>query len=92
MTTDAILAAVCETYEISIHALRGTGRTRWVIEARMVAIVLLIEMGLSSKQCGRILRRDHTSVLYLERKAQTYAQPMYPERLQRVRDRIRVFV
>lgn len=91
MTPDVIINAVCQVYEVSALALRGPSRRQWIVEARMAAIVLLRESGMSLHNCGRVLRRDHSSILHLEIKAVTQANaPQYAARLARVRDRLQV--
>jgi DNA-binding transcriptional MerR regulator len=43
-------------------------RKRYVVESRMVFSTILRDMGYSLKEIGRILKKDHTTIIHYERK------------------------
>lgn len=69
-TPSAVIAAVSEHFGTDAEALKGTRRTKDVSLARHVAMYLLRETSsLSSPQVGLALGgRDHSTVLYAQRK------------------------
>ncbi len=65
----ATMKAVARHFGVWESALVGAGRTRRVVQARHLLMYLLHEQGLSTTQIGRIVRRDHTTVVYGIRRA-----------------------
>lgn len=61
---DAILQATAAHYEVRPEDLAGRRRARPLPEARMHAAVALLRAGLTLKQAGAALRRDHSTVIY----------------------------
>jgi chromosomal replication initiator protein len=62
---DAILGAVVRYFGSSIDALKGTSRRREIVLPRQLAMFLLREDArLSAPEIGRLLNRDHTTVLH----------------------------
>lgn len=69
-TAQAIIQSTCLLFDITEAELKGGGRARGLIEARCHAVVRMrTELGLSTPSIGRILNRDHTSIINLLRKS-----------------------
>lgn len=65
LLTQKILNAVAEHYRISIDDLRSRGRDAYRVLARHMAAFVLREIGAQSfPKIGRLLRRDHTTIIY----------------------------
>ena len=58
------VALVAEAYEISLAELIAPGRDPLHVEARRVAMQLLAERGLGASSIGRVIGRDHSTVLH----------------------------
>ena len=64
-----ILCEAANEYNVSVGDIRGPSRDKQVVAARFCAIVRLRdETNLSYPAIGRILDRDHTTVMYGERR------------------------
>jgi len=64
-----IMAATAEYFEITIEELRGPGKTRALAQSRQIAMYLCRELtDLSLPKIGHSFGRDHTTVMYAERK------------------------
>lgn len=77
LSTDQVLAAICEYYRISLDDLKGRGRNKEVVTPRQMAMYLMREAtGASLPQIGDALGgRDHTTVMYsVEKVAQEIEQ------------------
>ncbi len=77
LSTEQVIAAVCEYYRISADDLKGRGRNKEVVTPRQMAMYLLREAtGASLPQIGDALGgRDHTTVMYsVEKVAQEIEQ------------------
>lgn len=62
------LDLICTSAGTTLAQVRGYGQTRLLIETRKhAARVLRIEYGLSYPMIGRMLNRDHTTVLTMVR-------------------------
>lgn len=70
LDSEAILAAAARRYNVTVSALRSSRRHRALARARWVAMLALHLRGCSSTTIGRLLLRDHTTVLYGLAKAQ----------------------
>lgn len=70
ITTAAIMDATAEYFNITLEALRGTGKTRSVAHARQLAMYLCRELTeLSLPKIGDSFGgKDHTTVMYADRK------------------------
>jgi len=69
ISTAIIMAATAEYFEITVEELRGPGKTRPLAQARQVAMYLCRELtDLSLPKIGQAFGRDHTTVMYAERK------------------------
>jgi chromosomal replication initiator protein len=67
--TATIMAATAEYFETTVEELRGPGKTRSLAHARQVAMYLCRELtDLSLPKIGQAFGRDHTTVMYAERK------------------------
>jgi chromosomal replication initiator protein len=69
ISSTTILSVVAEYFEISLANLKGTERARSVTHARQIAMYLCRELtDLSLPKIGQIFDRDHTTVMYAQRK------------------------
>jgi chromosomal replication initiator protein len=69
ISTAMIMAATAEYFETTVEELRGPGKTRSLAQARQVAMYLCRELtDLSLPKIGQAFGRDHTTVMYAERK------------------------
>jgi len=61
-----IVRHVCENHDISVMDLRGRGRTKVLVQARReISLILRRDLGMSFPAIGRVLGRDHTSIMAL---------------------------
>jgi chromosomal replication initiation ATPase DnaA len=68
---DIVTSAVEETYQVSMDEVRGMKRSPLHNKARMACVFFLNAFSrLSVKQIGEVVGRDHTTVLYVFKKAQ----------------------
>ncbi len=66
-----ILARACATFDMALSDLRSRCRDRRHVEARQYAAVRLrSELGLSNAVIGRLINRDHASVVHLRQRAE----------------------
>ncbi|OHU98861.1 chromosomal replication initiator protein DnaA [Mycobacterium talmoniae] len=64
-----IMAATAEYFDTTIEELRGPGKTRALAQSRQIAMYLCRELtDLSLPKIGQAFGRDHTTVMYAERK------------------------
>jgi chromosomal replication initiator protein len=64
-----IMATTAEYFETSIDELRGPGKTRALAQSRQIAMYLCRELtDLSLPKIGQAFGRDHTTVMYAEKK------------------------
>jgi chromosomal replication initiator protein len=69
ISTAMIMAATAEYFETNVEELRGPGKTRSLAQARQIAMYLCRELtDLSLPKIGQAFDRDHTTVMYAERK------------------------
>jgi chromosomal replication initiator protein len=69
ISTAAIIAATAEYFETSIEEIRGPGKTRALAQSRQIAMYLCRELtDLSLPKIGQAFGRDHTTVMYAEKK------------------------
>ncbi|MCT7661281.1 chromosomal replication initiator protein DnaA [Mycobacterium deserti] len=69
ISTAAIMAATAEYFQTSIDELRGPGKTRALAQSRQIAMYLCRELtDLSLPKIGQAFGRDHTTVMYAEKK------------------------
>lgn len=59
-----IMRAVADAHSVEVSDMVGPSRERNVTQARMIAAWLLRDEGLPLTQVGRLLCRDHTTVMY----------------------------
>lgn len=64
-----VLKEVSDETGVPVRAIVGPSRTTEVVAARTKASARLFGMGMSLKAIGRVLRKDHTTVLARVRKA-----------------------
>jgi chromosomal replication initiator protein len=64
-----IMAATAEYFDVTVDDLRGPGKTRALAQSRQIAMYLCRELtDLSLPKIGQAFGRDHTTVMYAERK------------------------
>jgi chromosomal replication initiator protein len=69
ISAGAIMAATAEYFETSLEELRGPGKTRALAQSRQIAMYLCRELtDLSLPKIGQAFGRDHTTVMYAEKK------------------------
>ncbi len=65
----AIMAATAEYFGTTVEELRGPGKTRALAQSRQIAMYLCRELtDLSLPRIGQAFDRDHTTVMYAEKK------------------------
>lgn len=66
MRPNDVITAVADTFGVGVVALSGPGRSQHLAFARQAAMLLLRDYlpWLSTEEIGRLLKRDHTTVLY----------------------------
>ena len=68
--TAGIMAATAEYFETTVEELRGPGKTRALAQSRQIAMYLCRELtDLSLPKIGQAFGRDHTTVMYAERRS-----------------------
>ena len=66
-----VIAQVCRERRLTPAELTGRSRFRDYVDARMrVAVILNRDRGWSLPRIGKLLNRDHTSIVHLLRKAE----------------------
>ncbi|MCX2929283.1 chromosomal replication initiator protein DnaA [Mycobacterium sp. CVI_P3] len=69
ISTAAIMAATAEYFDTTVEELRGPGKTRALAQSRQIAMYLCRELtDLSLPKIGQAFGRDHTTVMYAEKK------------------------
>ena len=64
-----IMAATAEYFNTTVEELRGPGKTRALAQSRQIAMYLCRELtDLSLPKIGQAFGRDHTTVMYAQRK------------------------
>jgi len=64
-----IMAATAEYFDTTLEELRGPGKTRALAQSRQIAMYLCRELtDLSLPKIGQAFGRDHTTVMYAQRK------------------------
>jgi chromosomal replication initiator protein len=67
--TAGIMAATAEYFETTVEELRGPAKTRALAQSRQIAMYLCRELtDLSLPKIGQAFGRDHTTVMYAEKK------------------------
>lgn len=72
LDTAAILEAVAAEMRVHLDALLGKSRARDVIEARWIAVHALGRCGLSTAAIGRVLCRDHSTIVHGQLRAKEH--------------------
>jgi chromosomal replication initiator protein len=69
ISTAAIMAATAEYFQTTVEELRGPAKTRALAQSRQIAMYLCRELtDLSLPKIGQAFGRDHTTVMYAEKK------------------------
>ncbi|GKT33627.1 Chromosomal replication initiator protein DnaA, partial [Aduncisulcus paluster] len=67
-----IMAVTAEYFDTTLEELRGPGKTRALAQARQIAMYLCRELtDLSLPKIGQTFGRDHTTVMYADKKVHT---------------------
>lgn len=59
-----VLEAVAKRHRLTIDEIRGPSRKRYICNARWDAMRLLRDRGMSLPTIGRILNRDHATIIH----------------------------
>lgn len=59
-----VIEQICIEYGVALHEVMGDSRVHDYVYARQACFYALQKMGLSSTQIGRLMSRDHSTVLY----------------------------
>ncbi len=66
ISVDALVLKICGQHQVSLKELKGTSRKRpFVLARRDCAVALKTELGKATADIGRILQRDHSTVISL---------------------------
>jgi chromosomal replication initiation ATPase DnaA len=65
---EIIINTVCSYFGISQELLKSKYRYTNLVDARMYAAKLLLNEGMPSTDIGRILERDHTTIIHYKQK------------------------
>jgi chromosomal replication initiator protein len=69
INSSVIMAATAEYFDTTVEELRGPGKTRALAQSRQIAMYLCRELtDLSLPKIGQAFGRDHTTVMYAQRK------------------------
>ncbi|MBY0441928.1 MAG: chromosomal replication initiator protein DnaA [Mycobacteriaceae bacterium] len=69
ISASTIMAVTAEYFDTTVEQLRGPGKTRALAQSRQIAMYLCRELtDLSLPKIGQAFGRDHTTVMYAERK------------------------
>lgn len=69
ISAPTIMATTAEHFNVTVEELRGPGKTRALAQSRQIAMYLCRELtDLSLPKIGQSFGRDHTTVMYAERK------------------------
>jgi chromosomal replication initiator protein len=69
ITAATIMDTIAEYFDTTVEELRGPGKTRPLAQSRQIAMYLCRELtDLSLPKIGQAFGRDHTTVMYAERK------------------------
>jgi chromosomal replication initiator protein len=69
ISTATIMAVTADYFETAVEELRGPGKTRALAQSRQIAMYLCRELtDLSLPKIGQAFGRDHTTVMYAEKK------------------------
>jgi len=69
ISSAVIMAATAEYFDTTVEELRGPGKTRALAQSRQIAMYLCRELtDLSLPKIGQAFGRDHTTVMYAQRK------------------------
>ena len=72
-TPEIILQEVSNFYTIPVEKLRGSGRSRDMVQPRQVAMYLVRKLtDYSLPEIGKVFSRDHTTVLHSINKVEEY--------------------
>jgi chromosomal replication initiation ATPase DnaA len=65
-TVNSIVKIVCQSYEVTLEQLQQANRSAKLVEARKaMSYVLRYFKMLTLQEIGKVLKKDHTSIIYL---------------------------
>jgi hypothetical protein len=64
MTPADVIASICASRGVAVDAVRGAGRTAWLVETRRQCITALELLGMGASDTARVMGRDPSTVLY----------------------------
>ena len=73
-TTNQIIGGVCKHFQLSEIQLRSKCRLRPFVEARSIISYLLVTNGMTTTEAGRLINRDHSNVIHLNKKVGGFIQ------------------
>lgn len=59
-----MMEIVAEKYGATFGEIIGTTRAKYVVNARRAIVMILHESGMSANAIGRLMHRDHTTILH----------------------------
>ena len=70
-TAELIIYEVSQALDVEPEKIKGLGRMMEVVHARHLAIYLMLQRGLSQRQIGTALQRDHSSIIHARDKVES---------------------
>jgi len=61
---EEIVNRVCEHFKITYDQLVSKNRVRARVDARSVVMYLLMQRGYTNKEAGKVVKRDHSTVIH----------------------------
>jgi chromosomal replication initiation ATPase DnaA len=85
----AVVGAVAGLYEMHEATLTGTRKPADQVEARRIACQILYEQGYGESAIGRVIGRDHSTVVHSLRRLERHMSPQEWDCLQTARRLVR---
>ena len=60
----AEIDAIAEMYNYTLADILGKGKTKALVKVRRKCVVMLREKGYSTTEIGRIMNRDHSTIIH----------------------------
>lgn len=70
-TAELIIYEVAQALDVEPAKIKGIRRNMEVVHARHLAIYLMLQRGLSQRQIGTALQRDHSSIIHARNKVES---------------------
>ena len=68
---EIVLADICSAHNVTLRFVRSYRRNKHLVTARKACVKALRDLGLSMPAIGKLLHRDHTTVLHHLRSVKT---------------------